>query len=207
MTHESGGVVPSAVTAAPFPATRIGSAPVRDQTAGVGVLLNGHPIRTVATDFGGTISGPRVLHRLGQKPLDPEAAETIRWLHLQGLRLLLVSNSLPCETRWPALEEAGVADLFAVVLASHALGVAKPEPIIYELTIAAAQCPAEQILFIGNSFSHDVLGPTQAGMWACHVADPGSWPPPPALPARALRICHFRDLPDLLTPAGAGEYA
>jgi transcriptional regulator with XRE-family HTH domain len=39
-----------------------------------------------------------------------------------GLRLVLASNTQPDETRWPTLQQAGIDDLFSVVLLSSAFG-------------------------------------------------------------------------------------
>ena len=65
-------------------------------------------IKAVALDYGGTISAEPIDHLIGQKPVDPAAAAALRALHdRHGLRLILASNTLPCETRWPALQQAG----------------------------------------------------------------------------------------------------
>ena len=76
-------------------------------------------IKAVALDYGGTISAESIDHVIGQKPVDPAAATALRALHDRyGLRLILASNTMPCETRWPALQQAGVDRLFSVALLS-----------------------------------------------------------------------------------------
>jgi len=63
--------------------------------------------KAVALDYGGTISAEYIDHVIGQKPVDPAAAAALRALHdRHGLRLILASNTMPCETRWPALQQA-----------------------------------------------------------------------------------------------------
>ena len=47
------------------------------------------------------------------------------------------SNTQPHETRWPALQKAGIDDLFSVALLSCPLGVRKPDPLFYRLVLAA----------------------------------------------------------------------
>lgn len=155
----------------------------------------------MALDYGGTMSLERIDHLLGQKPVDPAAATALRVLHDDlGLRLILASNTLPCETRWPALEQAGIDDLFCVVLLSYPLGVRKPDPLFYHLVLAAAGCPAEQVMFVGDNLACDVAGPITHGMRAALIRPHGLLLSE-ALPEGALLIRHVRDLAQLLEPA------
>jgi FMN phosphatase YigB (HAD superfamily) len=158
--------------------------------------MNGH-LRAVALDFGGTISTDREDHVIGQKGVDPQAATALHALSRRGLRLLLATNAVAAETRWPALQMAGVHELFAVALISYSLNVSKDEPLFYELVITAAQCPAGQVLFVGNSIANDVVGPMRAGMQACLVR-PSGLRPGEQLPEGALLIGHVRELPALV---------
>lgn len=153
--------------------------------------------RAVALDFGGTISTGREDHVIGQKGVDPQAAAALHELAGLGLRLLLGSNATAAETRWPALQMAGVHELFAVGLVSYSLNVRKDEPLFYELVITAAQCPAGQVLFVGDSIANDVAGPMRAGMQACLVR-PGGLRPGEQVPDGALLIGHVRELPALV---------
>jgi FMN phosphatase YigB (HAD superfamily) len=134
---------------------------------------------------------------IGQKGVDPLAAAALHELAGLGLRLLLASNATAAETRWPALQLAGVHDLFAVALVSYSLNVRKDDPLFYDLVITAAQCPASQILFVGDSIANDVAGPVRAGMQACLVR-PHGLRPGEQLPGGALLIGHVRELPALL---------
>jgi hypothetical protein len=75
-----------------------------------------NPLTCLVTDYGSTISGNAIDHLIGQKPVDPDAAATLRTLHDDhGLRLIL-ANTMPCETRWPALQKAGIWMDYAVLL-------------------------------------------------------------------------------------------
>ncbi len=49
------------------------------------------------------------------------------WLAKQ--RIILASNTVPGESRWPALQKIGIDDLFCAALLSYPLGVRKPEPL------------------------------------------------------------------------------
>jgi HAD superfamily hydrolase (TIGR01549 family) len=155
-------------------------------------------IRAVALDFGGTISLDRIDHLIRQKPVDPAAAAALRILHEDlGLRIILGSNTQPHETRWPALQKAGIDDLFSVVLTSYALGVRKPDPVFYRLVLAAAGAPPDQVLFVGDNLDCDVTAPITHGMRAALVR-PHGLRPGEALPAGAFLIRRVSDLPALL---------
>jgi FMN phosphatase YigB (HAD superfamily) len=155
-------------------------------------------IQAVALDYGGSISADQIDHLIGQKPVDPAAAAALRILHDDlGLRIILASNTAPGESRWPALQKAGINDLFCVALLSYPLGVRKPETLFYELVVAAAGCPAGQVLFVGDNFDCDVAGPIVHGMHAALVR-PHGLRPGEELPGDALLIGHVRDLPALL---------
>lgn len=153
--------------------------------------------RAVALDFGGTISTDREDHVIAQKGVDSMAADALHDLDRLGLRLVLASNALAGETRWPALQAAGVHELIKVALISYSLGVRKDNPLFYELVITAAQCPAPEVLFVGDSITHDIRGPMQAGMQACLVR-PRGLRPGESLPEGALLIGHISELPVLL---------
>jgi len=154
-------------------------------------------IRAVALDYGGTISLDRIDHQLREKPVDPAAATALRALYERGITLLLASNTLPCEMRWPALQQAGIDGLFRVALLSYPLGVRKPDPLFYDLVLASAGYPAHQVLFVGDNFERDVAAPIVHGMRAALVRSHGLRPGE-ALPDGALLISHVSDLPDLL---------
>jgi FMN phosphatase YigB (HAD superfamily) len=107
------------------------------------------------------------------------------------------SNTQPHETRWPALQKAGIDDLFSVALLSYPLGVRKPDPLFYRLVLAAAGSPPEQVLFVGDNLDCDVAAPIAQGMRAALVR-PNGLRPHETLPNGALLIQHVRDLPPLL---------
>ena len=144
---------------------------------------------------GGTISLDAIDHLLGEKPVDPAAADTLRTFHDYGITLLIASNTTPGERRWPALQHAGVDRLFRLALLSYPLGVRKPAPLFCALVLAAAGCPASEVLFVGDHLENDVAGPARHGTRTALVR-PGE-----VLPDGALLITHVRELPSLLKTA------
>jgi FMN phosphatase YigB (HAD superfamily) len=113
------------------------------------------------------------------------------------MRLVLATNATAGETRWPALQQAGVHELFAVGLVSYSLNVRKDDPLFYELVITAARCAPGQVLFVGDRIDYDVAAPMRAGMQACLVR-PAGLRPGEQLPGGALMISHVRELPALV---------
>ncbi|RAY15431.1 hypothetical protein DPM19_12125 [Actinomadura craniellae] len=154
-------------------------------------------IRCIAADYGGTLTGPAHDEIIGMKPVDELAAVTVRTLHARGLRLVLASNTLPGQDRRPALEAAGIADLFSEVLQSDRLGFAKPAREFYAAVVQAARCAAGQILFVGNNLRHDVAGPLEHGMQAVLIR-PHGLATGEELPDGARLVTHFSGLLPLL---------
>lgn len=107
------------------------------------------------------------------------------------------SNTAPGDSRWPALQKAGIDDLFSVALLSYPLGVRKPAALFYRLVLAAADAPPEKVLFVGGSVDCDITAPISHGMRAVLVR-PYGLRPGEALPDGAQLIQHVRDLPALL---------
>ena len=160
--------------------------------------LNGNLVSVIATDYGGTISADAIDHLIGQKPVDPAAAAALRTLHDDlGMRIVLASNTQPHETRWPALQKAGIDDLFSVVLLSYPLGVRKPDPSFYRLVLAAAGARPGQVLFVGDNLGCDVAAPLAHGMRAALVR-PRGLRTGEKLPGGALLIQHVSELPALV---------
>lgn len=154
--------------------------------------------KAIALDYGGTISLDRIDHVIGQKPVDPAAAAALRILHDDlGIRLLLGSNTQPHETRWPALQQAGIDGLFTAAVLSYPLGVRKPSPVFYKVVLAAADCPADEVLFVGDHLENDATAPARHRMRTALVR-PRGLRPGEVLPDGALLIAHVAELPALL---------
>ncbi|REF00672.1 HAD family hydrolase [Thermomonospora umbrina] len=153
------------------------------------------PVKVVALDYSRTLTsadGPRD-PTSGMRPVTDEAAEAVRALHGRGLTLLLASNTLT--TRRPALECAGIADLFGGLIESHALRAAKPDGRFYRAVLQSAGCAPHEVLFVGANQVCDVTGPMEAGMQAALI---GAEPEPGVLPPAAHHLPTIADLPSLV---------
>ncbi len=82
----------------------------------------------------------------------------------------------------------GVAVKVAIVVDSDRVGVAKPDPRIFQFALDALDVPAGRCVYVGDTVHFDVKGARNAGLFPVHV-DPH-------------RFCPFDDHPHV---AGLGD--
>jgi putative hydrolase of the HAD superfamily len=97
--------------------------------------------------------------------LFPFAKETLQALKDSGVKLGLLSDFPPRAK----LDNLGLSGLWDTVLCSEELGKLKPDPLPFRELAHSLGVPAEEILYVGNSFPYDVLGSKRAGMKAAWV--------------------------------------
>jgi putative hydrolase of the HAD superfamily len=126
-----------------------------------------------------------------------EAPAVLAELRSRGLTLAVCSN-----WDWDlegALEGCGLGGAVDVVVTSARAGARKPHPRIYAHTLdrCGGVAPGD-VVFVGDTWEPDVVGPISAGMRAVHVwrDDDQREPPPP--PNGAERIADLRGLLDLI---------
>jgi putative hydrolase of the HAD superfamily len=101
--------------------------------------------------------------------LDHDLARYVRELHTH-YRTALLSNSW-VRDGWILADELGMADAFDVCVVSAELGVAKPDPRIYTITLERlAVAPAEAVFV--DDFVENVDAARRLGIQAIHFADP-----------------------------------
>ena len=90
------------------------------------------------------------------------AAETIMTL-ADSYRLGIVSNGF---AQWQRrkLMIAGIDRYFDAVVLSEEISSLKPDRVIFQSAIRSAGCDADRIVFVGDSYRHDIIGAAQAGM-------------------------------------------
>jgi putative hydrolase of the HAD superfamily len=70
-------------------------------------------------------------------------------LRTEGYKMALLTNNVrEWEPRWRAM--APIDDIFELVIDSAFVGMRKPEPAIYELTLARLGVPADECLFVDD---------------------------------------------------------
>jgi len=90
-------------------------------------------------------------------------------LRADGYRMALLTNNVrEWELRWRAL--APIDDIFELVVDSAFVGVRKPDPEIYELTVTGLGVPAAECLFI-DDIEVNCIAAQEAGMAAVWFRD------------------------------------
>lgn len=112
------------------------------------------------------LAGSRGLWR---QPL-PGALEGVSAVAAAGYRVAVVSNA-DGHVR-DDLAAAGFGDLFDVVIDSTVVGVAKPDPAIFNHALAALDVAAADAWYVGDSAIFDLAGAEAAGLANFVLVDP-----------------------------------
>ena len=93
-----------------------------------------------------------------------DTVPTLEHLRDAGFKLAIVSNwDTPLD---PLTERLGVADYFDTITASHDERVrsAKPDPHIFNYTLAAVGVSAEEAVHVGDTYEADIVGARDVGI-------------------------------------------
>ena len=94
---------------------------------------------------------------------DPDAPRVIEELKRAGLAVAVVSNTEDGRAL-DALEAAGLASLFDLVIDSHLVGCRKPDPAIFRIALERLGVEASEAAFVGDSYEADALAARRAGL-------------------------------------------
>ena len=98
-----------------------------------------------------------------------EVVSFLRSARERGYRLaLLTNNVVEWEPRWRP--KWPIDELFETVVDSGFVGLRKPDPAIFELTLSRLGLPAESCVFI-DDLEPNVVGAREVGMHAVHFRD------------------------------------
>lgn len=105
----------------------------------------------------------------------PGAREALLALRSRGLRLAIVSNTMrtPGTSLRKILDMHGLLGLFEVLTFSDEVGVRKPAPEIFRLTLERLGVPAAGAVHVGDDPGLDVTGARAAGLRVVQVVHPG----------------------------------
>ncbi len=111
----------------------------------------------------------------------PGACEVIRELD-RVYPLGLITNG-PTDAQWRKIDKFRLSEVFEVILVSGQLGIAKPDPRIFDVALEGLRVAPEEAVMVGNSLEHDHQGAMNAGIrfvWANHAGKelPDGWPEP-----------------------------
>jgi HAD superfamily hydrolase (TIGR01509 family) len=96
------------------------------------------------------------------------------------------------------LATTGIGRHFDFVLTSEEVGVTKPNPAMYAAAVAAAGCPAGEIVHVGDSFEKDIVGALAFGMRAAWLPHPDVPPRDELDPAPSWVLSDLLELPAAL---------
>ena len=105
--------------------------------------------------------------------------ELLDRLTADGIRLAIVTNNLVAE-QIPKLQQLKLDHYFEVVTISEAVGVSKPDPIIFEVTLEKLSLSPADVVMIGDSLTSDIAGARAAGIrcvWLKRREDSSDTPP------------------------------
>jgi HAD superfamily hydrolase (TIGR01662 family) len=92
----------------------------------------------------------------------PEVVDVLTFLQSQNLRMGIVSNwSWNLKSR---VAQVGLDHFFEVIWASAYAGCNKPHPDIFGQAMDRMNLDGERVLYVGDSYEHDVLGARNAGL-------------------------------------------
>ena len=135
----------------------------------------------------------RLFHQLlhEEAVLEPEVTETLDYLS-QRYRLYVASNGM-MDMQRSRLKKAGILDYFADLFVSDDIGAEKPSPAFFEEALRRGDLRPEEVLFIGDSLSADMIGAERIGMDRCWY-NPNERPRP-VTPSLTFEINSLSELP------------
>jgi putative hydrolase of the HAD superfamily len=91
-----------------------------------------------------------------------------------------------------------IYDYFEFVIVSSLVGVAKPEPGIFQLALDKAGATPDRMLYVGDNVTDDIEGSKKMGIDAVLINRPGR--PPNTAP---IVIDNLMDIEQILFPEGS----
>jgi putative hydrolase of the HAD superfamily len=97
----------------------------------------------------------------------PESRDVLKTLQERGFRIAVCSN-----WTWDILDVVAsldVSDRWAGVFSSAQLGARKPNPVFFEKIMSMLQVTPDQCLFVGDTWTSDIIGAIGVGMKSVYV--------------------------------------
>lgn len=112
-------------------------------------------------------------------------------------RLGLICNTgrIPGTMLKIVLQRLGILEYFDVLTFSDAVGVRKPDPRIYQVTLEQLGVSPDRALHVGDNPTTDIVGAQGVGMWAVLLGTPEVSPPEDG---RVRAIEALAELPQIL---------
>ena len=124
-----------------------------------------------------------------------QVVATLARLRADGLRLGVVSDSPFTRQKLTAL---GLDAGWRGIVGADEAGALKPNPEPFLLVLRLLQVEPQEVLFVGNSYAHDVVGAHRVGMRAAHLTRR-----PVTSGVAAVSFPNYRSFPEIPPPDGA----
>ncbi|WP_334807082.1 HAD family hydrolase [Nostoc sp.] len=98
--------------------------------------------------------------------MEPDVNEVLTVL-AHNYRLAVITNGF-VSAQLPRMQAAGIEHFFEEVVVSEAIGFAKPSPEIFHHALSRLDLTPPQVLYIGDSLTHDYAGAMQANIDFCY---------------------------------------
>jgi FMN phosphatase YigB (HAD superfamily) len=107
----------------------------------------------------------------GHRPL-PHAIELVRRLHTDGLRLVVVSNTIfrDAHSYGQDFADVGLADCLSGIVTSIDVGWRKPHPAVFAAALDALDTKPDRAAIVGNSETSDIIPAADFGLHTLRVA-------------------------------------
>jgi 2-haloacid dehalogenase len=149
--------------------------------------IDGLPLERVSAFYLDALSG--------QPHLYPGALTTVRALS-RAYPLALITNGI-ASVQKRRFGASPITRYFRSVVISEEVGVAKPDPRIFEPALRAVGVAARDVLYVGDSVTSDLAAARNAGMDFCWLNANGTDAPPGPPPVCVIR--DIREMPGCLS--------
>ncbi len=153
-------------------------------------------------DLAERLSHTYYVERHAALELFPEVPEVLERLHTR-FKLGLITNG-PADIQRQEIETLHIGEYFDYVLIEGEIGTGKPDPVVTRLAEELSGFKGEEVLFVGNSYKHDVFTAQQAHWRHAWVRRPSDVAPtsktgvpepkPDGAPEPELTITDLREL-------------
>jgi HAD superfamily hydrolase (TIGR01509 family) len=109
----------------------------------------------------------------------------------------VVSNGFP-DVQYRKLETIGLRDLFSCIVLSEEFGIRKPNAKIFHHATSLLHMQPSECLYVGDSYTNDVIGAKTAGMQACWLNRESLKPQDEIIKADFI-INKLEELPEILS--------
>nr|MBN2276220.1 HAD family hydrolase [candidate division Zixibacteria bacterium] len=100
-----------------------------------------------------------------QLSLFADSQHILRELKQRGFKIGLVSNTIfPADYHLDELKKYGLLPYFDFTIFSSSFGFRKPHPSIYQHALKLIDLPPENLVFVGDRYQEDCLGPQKMGI-------------------------------------------